>query len=1224
RISNTGNYANDWNRDPTPTFGAVNDASAVNLGSSIVINEYQTNATSGTNILELYNPTGGDIDVTGWFFTDSDATYSSIGTLTGTVTASGYLVFTRDLTTPSANVSINGDAIYLYDSTGVRVDQASDYDYSIASGNTGQRVPNGTGGTNDGYNWITSGFTDQEPTWDATNNLCDNTDTTAPDWAVSGVSNVAAVFVSDHVEVSWDIATDAENPNKIYYNIHRSLVSGFTPDGGNLVDTVLNLTSYNDFGADKLQTNYYKISVHNCDNDSRNGTDEASVWVPDPPEIPVIISCSGGNQAIFIDWGDITGAEYYNIYRATDEGGPYLVEDTSTTSKFTDSNVINGTTYYYVITTYDSTKNPNESDYSDERYAIPETCYPIGDTVLISEICIDPRVGIDDMYGEWIELYNPTDTPISIDGWSLSDTGIDTHTIGVECPEVPAYGYLLMAATSNPVLNDNLDWDYIYCRASGGPGCFALKDGEDEVILKDAAGNTVDLLIYDDTWFDRGYSITKVDMLACSNQVDSWDNETTQWNPPDSGYGTPGTSNFPFGLYFAEATTLTQVDFSFIHEVDNASADDILKYTIYESSTPGNVITLSVLSLDPDNIHGTLTTANLTPGMKYTLEISNIQDAYLRPVTVEFSKYEFFAPMQLTDGLNPILFPEWSNDGNSVAYVVYDINTTKSQVWIAAVDGSSTNQITNDSDAVWHGGQLTWSIDDQWVAYTALQSSPVNHGQIRKINVNSTGGDSEKLEPPSSDSYGWGRWTDPDWTTATNQWDGTEKMAISISGDIWVCDPNLIAADHLSLVRLTQFSMPYSDYTTVDKLYQPKWSEDNNSITFVRRHPGAGTTETDIYVIENVQTYLSAGTTISNWANPDVTLLSDAAELYVWSPSFSLDNSMVSYVNDTSGNFNNTTFWSTPGVAISASNFDAYMEKSSGLDTDGQVMESTSDNEGFMKWAPAGGDRFTFVERTADGTYSLKLLSNQITVGFSKAKKNSGKIFDFSYSGIILSYKDLGTGQLSIEAPFINVKDYTSPPNYKYIGEVREILINEDVVELNDYADVQIHFRNAEVRNLDVNSLKIFYLNKDKNQWIKLGGTVMMDDTGGTVYAQTKFTGTFAIFGKTTSTKAPLVSKEVRVFPNPYRPNDGDIITGTPDSFIIFNHLPEDVETIEIYSIAGEKIATSDDTILINNAMNTARWNAANVSGSKVASGIYIYVIKSPTETKTGKIAIIK
>jgi len=46
-----------------------------------------------------------------------------------------------------------------------------------------------------------------------------------------------------------------------------------------------------------------------------------------------------------------TGADSYNVYRGTTSGGPYslIANTTSTYSTYLDSDVINGTTYYYVV-----------------------------------------------------------------------------------------------------------------------------------------------------------------------------------------------------------------------------------------------------------------------------------------------------------------------------------------------------------------------------------------------------------------------------------------------------------------------------------------------------------------------------------------------------------------------------------------------------------------------------------------------------------------------------------------------------------------------------------------------------------------------------------------------------------------------------------------------------------------------------------------------------------
>lgn len=53
-------------------------------------------------------------------------------------------------------------------------------------------------------------------------------------------------------------------------------------------------------------------------------------------------------------------------------------------------------------------------------------------TLIISEIEANPDA-VSDEDGEWLELYNPTSKPISLDGWKLSDTTGDLHVISAAC-----------------------------------------------------------------------------------------------------------------------------------------------------------------------------------------------------------------------------------------------------------------------------------------------------------------------------------------------------------------------------------------------------------------------------------------------------------------------------------------------------------------------------------------------------------------------------------------------------------------------------------------------------------------------------------------------------------------------------------------------------------------------------------------------------------------------
>ena len=93
----------------------------------------------------------------------------------------------------------------------------------------------------------------------------------------------------------------------------------------------------------------------------------------DPPSAPAGLSATPGNQVVSLNWndnpeGDVNG---YNVYRATVSGGPYTKQNSSliSSSNYTDSNVTNGTTYYYVVTAADT--SANESDNSTEMSATP-------------------------------------------------------------------------------------------------------------------------------------------------------------------------------------------------------------------------------------------------------------------------------------------------------------------------------------------------------------------------------------------------------------------------------------------------------------------------------------------------------------------------------------------------------------------------------------------------------------------------------------------------------------------------------------------------------------------------------------------------------------------------------------------------------------------------------------------------------------------------------------
>ncbi|NIP52260.1 MAG: lamin tail domain-containing protein, partial [Phycisphaerae bacterium] len=64
--------------------------------------------------------------------------------------------------------------------------------------------------------------------------------------------------------------------------------------------------------------------------------------------------------------------------------------------------------------------------------------------VVINEIMQNPNA-VFDSAGEWFELYNATGADIDIEGWTISDNDIDSHTINNGAPLIiPAGGYLVL------------------------------------------------------------------------------------------------------------------------------------------------------------------------------------------------------------------------------------------------------------------------------------------------------------------------------------------------------------------------------------------------------------------------------------------------------------------------------------------------------------------------------------------------------------------------------------------------------------------------------------------------------------------------------------------------------------------------------------------------------------------------------------------------------------
>lgn len=131
-----------------------------------------------------------------------------------------------------------------------------------------------------------------------------------------------------------------------------------------------------------------------------------------PPGAPSnLVVTEEGNAQVSLSWDAVTGAVGYTLYRSPLSGGGWVEMDSGLAdTSFVDTGLVNGKSYYYVVTASDD--EGNESGYSGEASALPH--YTIGWANLqwppSLTHTISPINRTQDVYGQvWID--NVTNQP---------------------------------------------------------------------------------------------------------------------------------------------------------------------------------------------------------------------------------------------------------------------------------------------------------------------------------------------------------------------------------------------------------------------------------------------------------------------------------------------------------------------------------------------------------------------------------------------------------------------------------------------------------------------------------------------------------------------------------------------------------------------------------------------------------------------------------------------
>ncbi len=156
---------------------------------------------------------------------------------------------------------------------------------------------------------------------------------------------VAAVGGDAVVTLTWTASTGATS-----YNVKRATTSG----GPYVKLATVTMPTFTDSSVANGTAYFYVVSALNAAGESANSAEVSATPKAAPPAAPANLTAVAGNAEVSLTWSASGGATSYHVKRATTSGGPYTQLGTPTSASYTDTQVTNGVTYYYVVSALNS------------------------------------------------------------------------------------------------------------------------------------------------------------------------------------------------------------------------------------------------------------------------------------------------------------------------------------------------------------------------------------------------------------------------------------------------------------------------------------------------------------------------------------------------------------------------------------------------------------------------------------------------------------------------------------------------------------------------------------------------------------------------------------------------------------------------------------------------------------------------------------------------------
>ena len=174
----------------------------------------------------------------------------------------------------------------------------------------------------------------------------------------SAPGSLSGLFVAGKVALAWTPV-----PGAVGYIVRRgtNAAGPFT-----FVMSVME-TNYSDSGLNSAATYYYQVAAMNAAGVSA----DATATVVPAPVPPLSLSAVPGDSSVTLGWTPVPGATGYYLYSGPGSGDETnVVAANISGTSFTNTGLINGATYFYIVT---STNANGESADSPEASATPNT-----------------------------------------------------------------------------------------------------------------------------------------------------------------------------------------------------------------------------------------------------------------------------------------------------------------------------------------------------------------------------------------------------------------------------------------------------------------------------------------------------------------------------------------------------------------------------------------------------------------------------------------------------------------------------------------------------------------------------------------------------------------------------------------------------------------------------------------------------------------------------------